>query len=72
MATKQSTYTFNPETFDNLAFILRSRPGVTRSYLVRELIAAEAQRVREELHNIGAATKLVREELRSVREKLTA
>jgi hypothetical protein len=64
------TYSINAETLDNISLILTNRPGVKKSYLIRELIAAEADRIREKLEDIGAETKIVREELRSVREKV--
>jgi len=47
--TDHATYTINDTTLENMALILSKRPGISKSYLVRELIAAEAKRIREEL-----------------------
>ena len=54
--TDHATYTINDTTLDNMALILSKRPGISKSYLVRELIAAEAKRIREELHKEQGVT----------------
>jgi hypothetical protein len=45
------TYAVNEETLENIAFIRRVRPEVSKSYLIRELIAREAKRIREEFRD---------------------
>ena len=46
--THVATYSTNAVTKDNVELILSTRPGCTASYLIRELIAAEAERLRNQ------------------------